>query len=356
MRKTLKITAIVVGLLVLVLAATLGILYLLYPVQFIEAVRYWSNPYEKTDVVASQEPETSTSDFRVLAASAVGLAASPLGTGSLAALPDLVTKSPSQPLPQSIMVEVMLPFTEKEQRRVFIYLPKGYQPGSTDVRYPTLYFLHGTPGTEIDWPQKGGAKGSLDEAIEKKIIPPVIAAFPNGNGGILDDSEYINSPDGLQPNEDFIVKKVVSYIDQKYPTLADSKYRAITGLSEGGYAAVNLSLRNQDVFGCAFSLSGYGNIDQNRHSAKVIQGSAKTIHDNSPLQYIPELKTRKTKILIIIGREDGLYKENEEIYKLLEKNKFAVEFQVYPGRHTWTFWSPHLKDGIAWWGKQMPAH
>src|SRR5437763_1685590 len=142
MRKLLKIlkwTAIAASLLLNLAVAAVGVLYWLYPTQFIEQVRYWYDPWEKGEVlVQSADPD------------------------------------PSAPLPKSTLVDVKLPFRGKEERHSLIYLPKGYQTGNKDLRYPTVYLLHGFPGTEIEWPQKGKAHICLDEAIEKHVIPPVI--------------------------------------------------------------------------------------------------------------------------------------------------------------------------------------
>jgi enterochelin esterase-like enzyme len=313
MRTLLIVAAGIVGL----VAATLAVLYLLYPVEFIDTIRFFPhyNPFVRVEPVSAEELKSAP------------------------------------PLDKSVVVEVKLAFTGKDTRRVLIYLPKGYRDADKERRYPTLYLLHGTPGTEVDWLQGGGAQGSLDEAIEKGTIPPVIAVFPNGNGGIMDDSEYINSPNG-QPNEDFIVRTVVGYVDKNYPTRQESDYRAIGGLSEGGFGALNLGLRHQDVFGSVIALSGYGHLTK---ADKVTQGSPQAIHDNSPLAYIPELKTHTTRVLLIAGRQDEYFNENQDIERLLKKQDFVGELQVYDGSHTWDFWRTHLKDGLVWWGKQLPA-
>lgn len=359
MRKMLLIiTAGILGLLL----ATVGVLRLVYPDEFQNVLLRYS-PFATTAPVITDEPSRPAGRdpkaLPVFAASAVALGASPRGTG-FAPVAALILGRPGQniapPLPESTLISVKLPFTEAEERRVLIYLPKGYSAGDKDLRYPTLYLLHGSPGLEEDWPRLGKAKESLDAVIDQNLLPPVIAVFPNGNGGLQDDSEYINSPDGRQPNEDFIVHTLVSAVDRKYPTRADNRYRAIGGLSEGGYGAVNLTLKHQDVFGYAIALSGYGTIDQNGASAKVIQGSAQAIHDNSPLLYVPELERHTAKVLIVIGQQDGLFQENQQLARLLERQGFSVDFRAYPGSHTWTFWTDHLRDdGLVWWGKEMPT-
>lgn len=315
--KILKRTLIGAGALVLLVEVVLGVLYWLYPNQVVESWRYYYNPYEKAEVVTSEKP------------------------------PDA-----SAPLDKSQLVDVDLPFTEKVKRRAIVYLPKGYQTGVKDLRYPVVYLLHGSPGTEIDWLQKGKAQAVLDEAIEKHVVPPVIAVFPNGHA-LREDSEFINSADGKEPNEDFIVKTVVSYVDATYPTYADSKFRAIGGLSEGGFGALNLGLKNQDVFGYTFGIAGYAAVDKN---AKTVQGSAQVIHDNTPLVYVPESKRHSTKVLLFCGLQDKWFlQQNQDLDKVLKAQKYAVEFRTAPGAHNWGFFTAGLKEGLAWWGKGMAA-
>src|SRR5436190_21268701 len=99
MRKALLIAAGVVVL----LAAGVGILYLVFPDEFRNnMLRY--NPFgERVDEVISEPPKPS-----------------------------------APPLTKSEIVEVKggLPLTAQEQRRVLVYLPKGFRAGSTDRQYP----------------------------------------------------------------------------------------------------------------------------------------------------------------------------------------------------------------------------
>ncbi len=49
--------------------------------------------------------------------------------------------------------------------------------------------------------------------------------------------------------ETYVSKELIAAIDAKYPTIADNKGRAITGLSMGGHGAFYLAFRHQDVWG-----------------------------------------------------------------------------------------------------------
>ncbi|MGE5297770.1 MAG: alpha/beta hydrolase [Acidobacteriaceae bacterium] len=253
----------------------------------------------------------------------------------------------STQLPQSELIKTSLPFGLSERRNLIVYLPKGYEENGSK-RYPVLYLLHGSPGQETDWLQGGQAQSTLDSLIDQGKIKPLIVVFPDGNGGILRDTQYVNSPDGKQPNEDFIVRVVVNYVDSNFKTEADAQHRAIGGLSSGGFGALNLTLKHQDIFGFAVSMSGYGLIDINPLSEKVIQGSAAVIAQNSPQKYIKDLAETDAKILMITGEQDPLLPENEKLAGELKQKKFDAEVLTFSGQHNWKFWSGHLPDALEW--------
>lgn len=251
-----------------------------------------------------------------------------------------------------MVVNMELPFAGNVKRSVFVYLPKGYDPSNAKDRYPVIYMLHGSPGRASDWLNVGGAKQTLDDKISNNQIMPVIAVFPDGSGGANRDTEFINSADGQQPNEDFLVKTVVDYIDSHFNTIAQPEYRAIGGLSAGGYGALNLGLKHQDIFGYILCLSGYGTIQITSLTAQYIQGSQEIIKDNSPMDYISTLSTKTTKVLLISDNLPGPFHlgESQKILNLLQSNGFQADLEIFEGKHTWEFWKKHLPDGMDWLG------
>ena len=106
----------------------------------------------------------------------------------------------------SNLAAVTIPFTLSETRRVFICLPAEYEKLREMMSFPVLYLLHGSPGGPEDWLKMGDAQAILDKAAADKIIGPCIAVFPDGNGGLMKDTQYIDAPDGNTPMETFISK------------------------------------------------------------------------------------------------------------------------------------------------------
>ncbi len=248
----------------------------------------------------------------------------------------------------SQLVNFTLPFGAEDSREVLVYLPKGYDEKNTDVLYPVLYLLHGSPGVPEDWLDGGKAQETFDRLIDEGTVSPFIAVFPDGNGGLLYDTQYINSTDGKQPNEDFIADTVVTYIDNTFQTRAETGYRSLMGLSSGGFGALNISLHHQDLFGQAAAISGYGAIEQNALSDLLIQDSKETIRANSPVEYIPSLSVHDLHVFLDTGLDDGLLEKTRELEQLLRSTGFEVTLVTPSGTHDWTFWSGQLDPATRW--------
>jgi S-formylglutathione hydrolase FrmB len=77
---------------------------------------------------------------------------------------------------------------------------------------------------------------------EKEFI--LVALDGNNNTG---GSFYVNSP-VIGNWEDYVTTEHVSYIEDKYRTIAESNSRGIAGYSMGGFGALYCSLRHPDIF------------------------------------------------------------------------------------------------------------
>lgn len=310
------------GGILLCLVFLIGAIYFAFPEKTIKTILYFPN-YNPLAVTETPSVITQTIDSKTLEKTAE----------------------------YSKLIAVQLDFNDHEKRNLLIYVPPKYQPDKGE-KYPLLIFLHGSPGKETDWIEAGKARETLDDAINTGILSPTIVAFPDGNGGLDKDTQYINSADGKELNADFITKNVVKYLLQNFAIEPESKYHAIAGLSSGGFGAINLGLQNQDIFGEILSFSGYGNIEKSDLTQKVIQHSDTIVNLNSPLKYIENLKTNSIKVKLVVGKQDGFLSENQEIYDKLRNKDFQVELSTPNGVHSWIFWSEELKNNLNWLNQQ----
>jgi enterochelin esterase-like enzyme len=147
-------------------------------------------------------------------------------------------------------------------RPVAIYLPPGYaDAANSGRRYPVLYLLSGAPGSAGDWFTHMHAAQTADRLIASGAVPPLLLVSPDGNGSPHRDSQFLDSFDGRQRVETFLVRDVLGYIDAHYRTITARAARGLAGYSAGAYGALNVGLHHPELFGTLAGFSGYYTAD-----------------------------------------------------------------------------------------------
>ena len=130
--------------------------------------------------------------------------------------------------------------------------------------------------------------------------------------------------------------EIVKFIDKTYRTKAQKKYRAIGGLSMGGYHSCHISKQYPEMFNYVglFSAainreSGVSEIYENFDQKLDVQFSKK----NRPALYY-----------IAIGNTDFLYKDNMEFKAKLEAKGYPFVYKETDGGHIWRNWRIYLDD------------
>ncbi len=262
--------------------------------------------------------------------------------------PDVgVHNSPAGTTRGTLIAESMLSPALHGQRRSFlVYLPPSYRDAATpERRYPTLYLLHGSPGSEYDWIRGGKAVQAADTLIGHGEIPEVIMIFPDGNGRSGETSEWGNSFDQKQLMENFVALDLVSYIDQKYRTIPTPGYRAIGGFSMGGFGAMNIAVHHPDIFGSVISLAGYYTAEGSiwGHNTAYMQA-------NSPASVLPT-NPGAWKLRIFLGaatKDQPYYADTQQFILELKALHLDDTFDLENGYHTWSVWEAQLYHGLIW--------
>lgn len=239
-----------------------------------------------------------------------------------------------------------------------VYLPADYE--TSNRRYPVLYLLHGYTDDETGWTQFGEAHLIADRAVQSGEAAPMIIVMPDG--GL---TWYVNSYDGKVRYEDYFVKEFIPYIDATYRTRPTKQYRAISGLSMGGYGTLIMATKHPELFSSAAPLSAgvfedeeIVNSDDERwkivlgdiYGKKELTGRNRlTDHynKNSVLKIIETGNTeeiKKVRFYIDCGDEDFLIKGNMALHSIMIDKKIPNEFRVRDGEHNWTYWRTALPD------------
>jgi enterochelin esterase-like enzyme len=228
-----------------------------------------------------------------------------------------------------------------------VYLPPGYDdPGNASTRYPVVYLLPGSSGGTGPWVKAGEMAEQMDTLLADGQAQPMILVVPEESPGrFTPNTGYVDGPLGNW--ETYTTRDLVDEIDSDYRTVASAEGRAIAGLSEGGYGATNLGLKNPSQFGLIGSFSGYFTIDDDDLS-RVFGGDRGLAEANSPMVYLPRLEGELPAIYFYVGQgERKNLKENQKFAEKLKARGASFDFETYPGKHNWDLWREHLSDFLV---------
>lgn len=198
-----------------------------------------------------------------------------------------------------------------------MYLPPTYSADS-QKSYPLLLLLHGYGSDQEQWVRDGKIQNFMDNLIHAGLIEPFIIVMPYG-----DKSQYVNN------TETHIMEELIPYVREQYRIKSGKTFTAISGGSMGGFGALYLAHRHQDVFGLSVPLSGYFD-----------------------LSYYPEFTPKKftmePELYIYCGTDDHTsFARNEDLVKLLKKEGVDFTYKTASGGHTWRYWNGITTDFLT---------
>lgn len=229
------------------------------------------------------------------------------------------------------------------KQEAYVYLPSGYAQHPAR-RYPVLYLLHGFPGRPLAFLETVQL-GVIDDALTvRRRAQPLILVMPFGSTGTFTDEEWV---DGVQAGNGwgtFVARDLVRAVDQRYRTIATPSGRAIAGLSEGGYGAINVALHHPHEFSVVESWSGYERPDKIR---SIFGPKLRALSANDPGRLLPSvaptLRKLGTYFWFYSGSTDPLRKQNAAFARELSSVRIAHRyFQVYGG-HNWAIWRDNAR-------------
>jgi S-formylglutathione hydrolase len=278
---------------------------------------------------------------------------------------------------------------DSPDREVTVYLPPSY--GSDQIRrYPVVYLLHGYgmrddtfTGRLANLPESADRLAAAQGFSELIVVTP--NAFSLHKGSMYSSS--VTTGDW----ERFVAQDLVAYVDGHYRTIANRMSRGLAGHSMGGYGAVRIGMKRQDVFSSLYVMSaccltanvhprpeamapaeaiktreqaeeaargpGFGPsvnlasaaawspnpsnpplyLDLPVKDGKVRPDIVAKWAANAPLEmlehYVPNLKAYYA-IAIDIGTKDSLLASNQALHDAMTRLRIAHSYEEYDGDHT----------------------
>jgi enterochelin esterase-like enzyme len=199
-----------------------------------------------------------------------------------------------------------------------LYLPPCYVTNATPL-YPVLYLLHGANTDHTQWPDLQ-VQPNADALIARGAIAPLVVVMPGG--------DYRQGEDYAS----FVLRDLIPHIEQTFRVAPDRKDRAIGGISQGGYWALELALAHPDLF------SAVGG-----HSPATGSG----LTDLLPSNRVPESNTLR--IYLDVGDEDPLASGVAAFAATLQAHGLAPILHIYPGAHNRPYWRSHTGEYLAFY-------
>jgi enterochelin esterase-like enzyme len=236
---------------------------------------------------------------------------------------------------------------------VDVYLPPGYAR-FPQQRYPVFYLLHGFPGRPGAFLETVRMGVVEDVLVARRRLRPVILVMPFGSTGTFTDKEWV---DGVRPGEGwatFVARDLVRAVDTRFRTIRRGDARAIGGLSEGGYGAIDIALHHPREFRVVESWSGYEQADPIR---SIFGHDRARLAANSPLlqigQAAPALRTARTRFWFYSGSDDRLIGQNRQFAAELRRHHLPYRFFVRRGGHNWALWRGNAAVALLAAGRHL---
>lgn len=237
--------------------------------------------------------------------------------------------------------------TLKEQRRITIYTPPGYE--SSNETYPVFYLLHGSGGDEEAWIALGRSAQIMDNLIAQGKAKPMIVVMPNGhtqNASAPGESSREYHPAmGGGPREAVATMEdsfgdIINFVESNYRVKKDKANRAIAGLSMGGRHSAAISAQYENTFDYigVFSAPPISavRIADEAERAKAVDEFVKKLE--------VQQKNGFKLYWIACGNSDFVYQELPFCFKKMDEIGFKYTYRESDGGHIWRNWRIYLTE------------
>jgi S-formylglutathione hydrolase FrmB len=248
--------------------------------------------------------------------------------------------------------------------RYCIVLPAAFDTDEAR-HFPIVYYFHGL-GDNEQFFLHSGAWNLAEDLRDRDEIKDFLIATPDA-----DASFYINSRDGKNRYEDFLLQEFFPFMEKRYRVAAGRESRAVAGISMGGYGALHLAFRHPQLFVSASAHSAalierlpvfLGPAPNSSPRARVLGSVFGSPPDdafwqhNSPLTLARTANLSGLKIYFDCGDEDDYGFEAGAIAldKILSARHILHEFHIYPGRHDAAYFAEHLPASLIFISHAFP--
>ncbi len=226
-----------------------------------------------------------------------------------------------------------------ENLRYRVYLPPCYQ--ESQKRFPFVILIHGLSYREQQW-EDLGTNEALDQGIRLGVLPPMVLIMPF-YGTIGQRNQFPPNPS----YETVILDELLPEVERDFCLWEDREYRAIGGISRGGFWAYSIAMRHPDIFG---AVGG--------HSAVFPENLNEVPAPFNPLELALNsaiLPDSGLRMYLDNGASDSAGPSQQLMSSRLSRRGIPHQYEINPvGDHSNEYWSTHISEYLAFYGANWP--
>lgn len=233
-------------------------------------------------------------------------------------------------------------------RPAYLYVPPAYL---TDARplLPVLVALPGQPGSPTDWINGGQIAATMDRyAAAHKGLAPIVV-MPDATGSALNNPLCVDSK--LGANETYLTRDVPDWVRHNLQVDPDARHWAVAGFSYGGTCALQLALRQPQVYPTFVDISGQQEPSlgsRERTVREVFGGDEAAFHAINPLDLLATRQYPGSAGAFTSGSVDAYLPQQQVVYEAARRNGLKAEWFEVPGPHNWHSWAAGFVQSLDW--------
>jgi len=248
----------------------------------------------------------------------------------------------------------------RQKVRYCASIPPGYD-AKKNRSYPVLYFLHGLNENEQMLFRMGGWQ-LIEDLRQQHKIGDFLIVTPDAKATF-----DINSANGRVRYSDFFLQEFIPYIEKTYRADHQTKARAVSGISMGGYGALRFAFAYPGLFSAVSAESAALITDTLQELnaamragtplvslfADVFGNPINAAHWKATSPFVLAKKNRSaiSKLAIYFncgeGDQFGFEHGAEALHRELQAEGIKHEFHLYPGDHSAEYFLSHLGELIV---------
>ncbi|OMC39231.1 alpha/beta hydrolase-fold protein [Mycobacterium sp. IS-1264] len=234
-------------------------------------------------------------------------------------------------------------------REALIYLPPAYL-ATPRPELPVLVLLPGDPGAPRDWIDKVHVDDALGQfASQHKGLAPVVV-MADQQGVAENNPSCVDSSWGTP--QTYLAEDLPRWVSTNLQVSRDHRQWAIGGLSSGGTCSLLVALHAPETFPNFVDMSGQREPILTSHAeivAKLFNGDEAAYNNVTPKDIMAKRQYPDTNALITVGSDDRVYNpQQHEIYDACRQAGMKVQWQEFPGGHTFAVFRASFEAAIPW--------